>query len=535
MSTDDLDPNLEASLRSGLTDLAEAVFPDEHFAELLAESSASEAAPSIDDDGDSPPTDHNDMHGQRRAVQEDNNVTTTQMPGTDSESDSDDLPASARTVGELDARRKSRVSRSWRPLAAAAAAVVLIAGTVTWLTGNNDSYTIEDRSAVASRLDDTVVTRFANPPLPSPKTRAVSLGERVLVVGDDGTGNAIYDPATENWAPVADAPRGQPVDTEWTGTQLIGFFSEDSNSANEARSPMWLSYTPELDTWADLAAPEPVLAAGHRLSSHLDQLEFVDDEVFIPGFSPWFYNTRDGIWRAGSPTPTLEQETVSHPASAATGWLADSRLFLTTALSRRADSASQWLVLIYDVAADEWTTADYPGSGSPSAPFVEAGGKALHLGWRDDRFVVTVFDPLTGEGREVWQAKKSAHQIGRLYHVDGAFVVVLSDVDRSILLLNVPYDPASGAVGETIASEWEWPGDQSGWSEHTLVGSAVVITGASGTAAYDIETAKLVDLGDTVSLVVRNDGSHVVVDDDTLVVWNGRGVLVPGGVIELGG
>jgi hypothetical protein len=87
-------------------------------------------------------------------------------------------------------------------------------------------------------------------------------GSHLIVAGGDIGGfgqdqptnqGAAYDPGTDTWQAIADAPRAfYRSDYVWTGSQLFVFHQQVGDWA--------MLYTPGLDSWRDAAPPVPVTA-----------------------------------------------------------------------------------------------------------------------------------------------------------------------------------------------------------------------------------------------------------------------------------
>jgi hypothetical protein len=132
--------------------------------------------------------------------------------------------------------------------------------------GNDDDY----RTAGAVYDPDRDAWRTTTDPglgtLTSSGSYVAWTGDRVLVAGfftpdaPEGSGTqgaALYDPATDTWDPLPDAPGDLPIfgDAVWTGTELVVVGAGEGSGAAAPDEMTVLALDPAAGTWRSLPAP----------------------------------------------------------------------------------------------------------------------------------------------------------------------------------------------------------------------------------------------------------------------------------------
>ena len=227
-------------------------------------------------------------------------------------------------------------------------------------------------------------------------SHAVWTGDQVLVAGflrtgddDEGTvgrGAALFDPATDEWIELPEAPDTRPFgDAVWTGDELV-FIAHDDGSGSRAPQRMVASaLDPEARTWRELPAPpldvrsqplvawsgsEVIVGGGHAFSDTGMQGTYVDAAAFDPVTD---------TWRALPDAPAPFQ---------------GSDRYVDVAVDGRViafDTANQGgRVLVLDPATGRWDRAPAPNRpdltddgelpGRREAPVVSTGRQALAWG-----------------------------------------------------------------------------------------------------------------------------------------------------------
>lgn len=224
-------------------------------------------------------------------------------------------------------------------------------------------------------------------------SHAVWTGDHVLVAGsfdpgedDGGSGAALYDPATDQWTRLPDAPeplpRGHAV---WTGDELV-VVGHDLGSGVRAPQRMYaIALDPATSTWTTLPAPplpvrgqplvawtgrEVIVGGGHGFATTGASGELADAAAFDPV---------TGAWRMLPEAPTAFQGNERYGDIAVDGRVI---VFDTTDADRR--------VLVLDPTTGEWQLAPGPNrpelterrelAGRREAPVVSTGSSALVWG-----------------------------------------------------------------------------------------------------------------------------------------------------------
>jgi hypothetical protein len=128
----------------------------------------------------------------------------------------------------------------------------------------------------AQALDpSTGAWRVLAPPPLTPRTGAVLewTGSKVIVWGGGDRGEevnltgAAYDPATDSWSPIADAPFGlNQADAVWTGSRMLVFGSLlDGRNVADTKQAVGEFYDPGSNSWQEIApsdlSPQATAAA----------------------------------------------------------------------------------------------------------------------------------------------------------------------------------------------------------------------------------------------------------------------------------
>jgi len=178
------------------------------------------------------------------------------------------------TAAWEDIRERAAAERQRRylPLAAACVVVVLlVTGAVAFLRGGAEPSDVETGSATTVAPADPDTWRpLADGPLSARSgAAAVWTGEEMVIAGGtdappcpdlaqcdyvDGrlADGAAYDPATDSWRTIADAPLPfEEVKAFWTGEVMLVFVGTSPASDDAAV----LAYDPATDEWSERAAP----------------------------------------------------------------------------------------------------------------------------------------------------------------------------------------------------------------------------------------------------------------------------------------
>lgn len=147
----------------------------------------------------------------------------------------------------------------------------------------------------------------------SSASHAVWTGDRVLLVGffrerEDEAGGAqgaaLYDPATDDWTQLPDAPEVLPYfrDAVWTGNELVLIGPEPASGSRAPQQIMALALNPATATWRTLPAPpldvrgqllvawsgqEVVVGGGNTFSDAGARPTHQDAAAFDPATSTW--------------------------------------------------------------------------------------------------------------------------------------------------------------------------------------------------------------------------------------------------------
>lgn len=224
-------------------------------------------------------------------------------------------------------------------------------------------------------------------------SHAVWTGDQVLVVGsfspgDDGGGNgaALYDPATNKWTPLPDAPGAlSDGDAVWTGSELV-FIGHDPGSGVRAPQRMYaLALDPATSVWRTLPAPplaaraQPLVAWTGREIVVGGGHDFTAEGISGDHQDAAALDAITGTWRRLPDAPTAFQGNERHIDVAVEGQVI---AFDTADTDNR--------VLVLDPATGQWRLAPSPDRpeltgrrelpGRRQAPVVSTGPSALVWG-----------------------------------------------------------------------------------------------------------------------------------------------------------
>jgi hypothetical protein len=236
----------------------------------------------------------------------------------------------------------------------------------------------------------------AQPDLGSVSTsvsHAVWTGDQVLVAGSFGPGEegggsraALFDPGTDEWTRLPDAP--EPLadgDVVWTGDDMVFVGHEPGSGIQAPRRLYALALDPATATWRELPAPplavrgqalvawtgrEIVVGGGHDFTATGISGDRTDAAALDPG---------TGTWRVLPEAPTAFQGNGRYADVAV-----DGRVIAFSTADRDGR------VLVLDPASGEWRLAPGPNRpaltgprelpGRREAPVVSTGSSALVWG-----------------------------------------------------------------------------------------------------------------------------------------------------------
>jgi len=224
-------------------------------------------------------------------------------------------------------------------------------------------------------------------------SNVVWTGEQVLVVGAFGPGGdrrgdraALYDPDTDAWTPLPEAPEAlSDGDAVWTGDELVFIGHEPPHGGRAPERMIALALDPATATWRTLPAPplavrgqplvawtghEIVVGGGHDFGSLGISGDHEDAAAFVPA---------TGAWRPLPDAPTAFQGNDRYADVAVGG---------RVVAFETADPAGR--VLVLDPPTGEWRFATAPNRpeltepgelpGRREAPVVSTGTTALLWG-----------------------------------------------------------------------------------------------------------------------------------------------------------
>jgi hypothetical protein len=318
-------------------------------------------------------------------------------------SDVQPSPSLDRLLPTPAASSTARPTASWRPISAAPIST-RVEHTAVW-TGNEmliwggQSFPIDrpDEAAGAAYDPETDAWRVL-PDAPLPRRWAhmsVFTGSEMLIWGgmDDSDvrlrDGAAYDPETDEWRRLAPSPLrgGVGYVGAWTGTEWI---LVEANAPADPKPPSGLgaAYDPASNTWRRLpkAPLEPGWAASAVWTGDLlIVIRFVDDQPTGGAV----YDPETNRWSAIPPNPFVGLE--GFPFAI---WTGDGVLItrgpIENAEGRQAGAAA-W---IFDPRSDDWRTAAPPPDQLPYGPpvsigdrvvyYAPGGGQSFSYAWGDD-------------------------------------------------------------------------------------------------------------------------------------------------------
>ena len=201
------------------------------------------------------------------------------------------------------------------------------------------------------------------------------------VPADDG---AVYDPATDTWAPMAASPLGPLAGhvAVWTGNEVVVCCGAGTGQRAAA-------YDPARDTWRDL--PDPPLPATTRTSAAtmIGDLAIILGERAESGDQAGIavaYDTTTDAWRMLEPPPA---RITTYASVASTG----SQVFVWLAPAGRA--------IVYDVDTDAWSWLSEPPAFPRRADSVWTGDEWIVIGSDGDQLTAIAHDPPTDGWRQL--------------------------------------------------------------------------------------------------------------------------------------
>jgi hypothetical protein len=295
--------------------------------------------------------------------------------------------------GEGGAAAYSPATRAWRRLAdppgeVRGASVAVWTGTEVVAFGG-------DRGAIYDpRADDWRTASASNiGRINSSASHAAWTGKQVLVAGSFGPGEddrgnraALYDPATDDWTRLPDAPEALSIeDAVWTGDELVVVGHDPGGGSRAPQRMHALALDPATATWRTLPAPplavrgqplvawtghEVVVGGGHDFGASGISGDHKDAAAFDP---------RTEAWRLLPEAPTAFQGSERYVDVAVDG---------RVIAFETADPDSR--VLVLDPTTGEWRLAPGPNRpelterrelpGRREAPVVSTGPSALVWG-----------------------------------------------------------------------------------------------------------------------------------------------------------
>jgi Protein of unknown function (DUF1668) len=173
--------------------------------------------------------------------------------------------------GERGAAAYSPATGVWRRLAdppdeVKGAPVAVWTGTELVAFGGDPDYTTHGAIYEPQEDEWRTVSEAAFGNANSSASHAVWTGQQVLLVGflrqgddevDGAQGAALYDPATDDWTRLPDAPEVLPYlrDAVWTGNELVFIGPEPGSGSRAPQRLMALALNPATARWRTLPAP----------------------------------------------------------------------------------------------------------------------------------------------------------------------------------------------------------------------------------------------------------------------------------------
>ena len=281
-----------------------------------------------------------------------------------------------------------RITRSRLAVAAAALAVLGLAGTVVVLTGDNDKNTVVNpKDPGAPFLPDAPIG-------PRALHSAVWTGEEMLVFGGvtvgpndsiatQPTDAAAYNPATRTWRKIADLPeqaRG-PFFAVWTGHEVVAITSHLNQPPRDDR-PFGAVYRPADDTWDLIDAPGP----GYLYPGSGALVVWTGQKVLITGLTIGDDGDRVGIASydpASGQLRRLPNMPVSLAEGAGSVWTGREVVVLGAEIEPNSlperSTGSTVVTVAFDPASETWRTL-------PASPL--AVRKHSFVGWTGREVVV---------------------------------------------------------------------------------------------------------------------------------------------------
>ena len=221
----------------------------------------------------------------------------------------------------------------------------------------------------------------AQAPVPA-RTRhtATWTGTEVLIFGgqpDPGDATGVrYEPASGNWIAMAPSPLGSRVGhtATWTGSELVVFEGAPVGQAAavSASDIDGAAYDPATDTWRGIADAPINPRSGHvAVWTGEEVMVFGGSRVFEHNASAALYDPVADSWRLSSPSPL--DRAYGLTAAVWTG---------TEAVIWSGTGPED--VVAYDPVTDEWRLLPGAPAGMRSASAVWTGEEMLVLGLSDD-------------------------------------------------------------------------------------------------------------------------------------------------------
>lgn len=350
-------------------------------------------------------------------------------------------------------------ARAARWIGAAAAAAAVVTATVLLWPGNPATGPVPAIPATTPS-PTTLGTWQKTAPSPlSPRHSSITawVDGTFLVVGGDTTAScgpaedclhpanlvrdgARYDPATNTWTKIADAPMAlvndEPIPDAHPLTAVLGHtvyvITTSGSGQYGVRAPRLLAYDADADRWKEL--PSPAAQPLNLVSTTDSVIAFTGTqgyESFDPAVGRWVRHHVNGL-----------------PQNIAGGVLVGGRLAVAGVLGHNPSKPDYWVGTV-DLATDRATLIDRPASGMqrpmPAGVQTASGGFAV---WGRSGSLVWLLDPATGTWTSVERPATSGTFSGTQQGVKASWFVTAAGM---IALNGHLYDPETSLWSPTPA------------------------------------------------------------------------------------